>query len=555
MVGDLAMFTEISTSLKDNCGARWGKRMAKAGQLTEARRLIGVSTPREVKHQDGFHGTWDPGVQPKVDRMIADMGRSRNFGESLREVLDDVGHDSALVVINRDKRRRVNFEDELESSGDDTAELKGMLRDLASQLTQTSARLDALEVGVTDLPRTDDERHNKNRGGPSASPASKADQLSQLLGEWNSSAGSSPPADALGVANTATSQAAAQNAEPARPRAAAGASESFARILGAAHQPQTEASAEAAPDSVSDDKKQQILSLFNSMDTRDFMQIAGADKFMRDLVDTNSKSKGASVKSLVSISGESLVKPNCKWEEGQWLCCYDFASKSGDSIQDLVASKLNRDTKDGYSLSLDGEKRFNIKAKHLAVEVNTMVERALCVQRFTAWSHVHKVKNLETDLQRAQYLSYETRILKLSLKFKFKFVVEYDVLFQSRLFDGPSVQDGLSSWTDNPMELYNDVFLTRLYTRIGDNPPSQRPPHTKDGAGDTSTKNNKKKDPKLKEKDADGKPLCWNYNRGFCLDKKDKHGKECKREHACQFCLEEHALKDCDDYKKVKKSG
>ena len=83
------------------------------------------------------------------------------------------------------------------------------------------------------------------------------------------------------------------------------------------------------------------------------------------------------------------------------LFFYDFASKSGDSIQDLVASKLNRDTKDGYSLSLDGEKRFNVKAKHLAVEVITMVEGALCVQRFIAWSHVHKVKNLETDLQRA----------------------------------------------------------------------------------------------------------------------------------------------------------
>ena len=64
MVGDLALFNEISTSLKENCGARWGKRMAKPGQLTEARRLIGVSTPREVKHQDGFRGTWDPEVQP-----------------------------------------------------------------------------------------------------------------------------------------------------------------------------------------------------------------------------------------------------------------------------------------------------------------------------------------------------------------------------------------------------------------------------------------------------------------------------------------------------------
>jgi hypothetical protein len=108
MVGDLALFSEISTSLKDNCGARWGKRMAKAGQLTEARRLIGVTTPREVKHQDGFRGTWDRALQPKVDQMIADMGRSKNFGDSLREVLDEIGHDSALVVTDHDKRRRVS---------------------------------------------------------------------------------------------------------------------------------------------------------------------------------------------------------------------------------------------------------------------------------------------------------------------------------------------------------------------------------------------------------------------------------------------------------------
>ena len=127
-----------------------------------------------------------------------------------------------------------------------------------------------------------------------------------------------------------------------------------------------------------------------------------------------------------------------------------------------------------------------------------MVERALCVQRFVAWSHVFNVKNLTTELQRAQFLSYETRILKLSLKFKFKFVVEYDVLFQSRLFDGPTVEDGLSSWSDRPMELYNDVFLARLYTRIGNNPPPQGQAHNKDNSGDTSNKINKEKDPKAK---------------------------------------------------------
>jgi hypothetical protein len=131
--------------------------------------------------------------------MIDDMGRSKNFGDSLREVLDDVGHDSALVVTDHDKRRRVSSEDELESSGDSNAELMGMLRGISSQLTQNSARLDALEVGVKDLPRTDDERQNTNRGGKSAPPASKADKLSQLLSEWNSSAGASPPRVRLSI--------------------------------------------------------------------------------------------------------------------------------------------------------------------------------------------------------------------------------------------------------------------------------------------------------------------------------------------------------------------
>jgi hypothetical protein len=114
----------------------------------------------------------------KVDQMIADMGRSKNFGDSLREVLDEVGHDSALVVTDHDKRRWVSSDDELESSGGDNTELMGMLRGIASQLTQNSAHLDALEVGVMDLPRTDDERQNTNRGGNSAPRASKADKLS-----------------------------------------------------------------------------------------------------------------------------------------------------------------------------------------------------------------------------------------------------------------------------------------------------------------------------------------------------------------------------------------
>jgi hypothetical protein len=40
MVGDTALWTEISSSFKMNCGARWGKRMAKPSQLTEVQLKI-----------------------------------------------------------------------------------------------------------------------------------------------------------------------------------------------------------------------------------------------------------------------------------------------------------------------------------------------------------------------------------------------------------------------------------------------------------------------------------------------------------------------------------
>jgi hypothetical protein len=80
MVGATALWTEISTSIKEDCGVRSSKVMARLGQLTEAHRLIGVSTPQEVKHQDGFCGTWDREVQSRVDKISETHHRGHDGG-------------------------------------------------------------------------------------------------------------------------------------------------------------------------------------------------------------------------------------------------------------------------------------------------------------------------------------------------------------------------------------------------------------------------------------------------------------------------------------------
>merc|ERR1711865_49508 len=115
----------------------------------------------------------------------------------------------------------------------------------------------------------------------------------------------------------------------------------------------------------------------------------------------------------------------------------------------MVSKKLKRDTKDGYSLTVDGEKSFSLKAKQTNIDVKTLIERSLCVSRFISFAaHVGTVRNMITPLDLEQHRGYETRLLQLSQSFKFEFIKQYDVLFQGRLFDGPAVTDGLSSWAD-----------------------------------------------------------------------------------------------------------
>ena len=459
MIGDAERWSDISESLVDNCGPRFGKKWSAVGKTPEqtvemeCRRLLGCSTKAEVKKHNGFLGTWADDVQPAVDSMLKIMSGSRSYGSTLKKIMAKVGKNQAVVPA-RAKRLRfaVSSDDEDDSTADLIRSLKEQNKLLRSRLNQVEGSensLDSDDDDVVEVARTRKQR----RTDDGRTPTGQAGILKNLLHDWSKEQVDPAPSDALGVA------------------------------------------------------------------------------------------------------GESFAKPNIQWKSGEMLYIYDFASESGNSIKDMVSKKLKRDTKDGYSLTVDGEKSFSLKAKQTNIDVKTLIERSLCVSRFISFAaHVGTVKNMITPLDLEQHRGYETRLLQLSQSFKFEFIKQYDVLFQGRLFDGPAVTDGLSSWADRPADLFQDVFVSQNHTRIGDNPAGAPAPAPSPGGGDNG--GGKPKKPKLKEKNADGLDLCWNWNKGHCKNNKNKEGVECKRKHQCRYCLDEdHHLLDCKKYKAACKNS
>ena len=191
-----------------------------------------------------------------------------------------------------------------------------------------------------------------------------------------------------------------------------------------------------------------------------------------------------------------------------------------------------------------------------------MTKRAVCVHKLLSFAMTSgEVKNLQSSLELDQHRHYEVRIAEYSTLFKFEFVVEFDILFTRLLFDGPA-KGGFASWTDPAHELFNKVFLSQSYTRIGEMAP-RGPRERPDKGNDKDTnQNNKKvkgnkKGPPLKDKKG-ADELCANWNYGHCGEgalKKNRDGTPCTRKHACKFCLADgHRLKDCDDYKTAQRA-
>ena len=472
MIGDAERWSAISESLVDNCGPRFGKKWSAVGKTPEqtvemeCRRLLGCSTKAEVKKHNGFLGTWADDVQPEVDSMLKIMSGSRNYGSTLKKIMAKVGKNQAVVPA-RAKRLRsaVSSDDEDDSTADLIRSLKEQNKLLRSRLNQVEGSENSLDSDdddddVVEVARTRKQR----RTDDGRTPTGQAGILKNLLHDWSKEQVDPPPSDALGVANAATEKMAAKHAAPARPKKASAASASFANLMSGSD-PSTLKGAPALLTQT--ERKAEIIDIMNSMSTPDFLELAGADSFIAELRNDKKKNAGMSTPTRNALlAGESFAKPNIQWKSGEMLYVYDFASESGNSIKDMVAKKLKRDTKDGYSLTVDGEKSFSLKAKQTNIDVKTLIERSLCVSRFISFAaHVGTVKNMITPLDLEQHRGYETRLLQLSQSFKFEFIKQYDVLFQGRLFDGPAVTDGLSSWADRPADLFQDVFVSQLGTK------------------------------------------------------------------------------------------
>ena len=152
MIGDAERWSDISESLVDNCGPRFGKKWSAVGKSQqqtvemECRRLLGCSTKAEVKKHNGFLGTWADDVQPEVDSMLKIMSGSRSYGSTLKKIMAKVGKNQAVVPA-RAKRLRfaVSSDDEDDSTADLIRSLKEQNKLLRSRLNQVEGSENSLD--------------------------------------------------------------------------------------------------------------------------------------------------------------------------------------------------------------------------------------------------------------------------------------------------------------------------------------------------------------------------------------------------------------------------
>ena len=233
MKGDKKRFNKMKKQLDENCGPRCTWDMLPAEKETECRRLLGVSTPQEVRSQAGFKGTWIPSVQPLVDTIIKKMTASRLYGPTMKKIQLKVGGGTALATTRSvSKKRKAETSLEEINSEDDDENMLLMLRELMKGQRDMNNRVNRLEAGVTDLPKDDeddsgeddDEDEEEDEDEQPVTKTDKADKLETMLAAWKNAGG-------VGVPNKETKRAAAANSEPARPKGAATASDAFLRLM------------------------------------------------------------------------------------------------------------------------------------------------------------------------------------------------------------------------------------------------------------------------------------------------------------------------------------
>ena len=123
-------------------------------------------------------------------------------------------------------------------------------------------------------------------------------------------------------------------------------------------------------------------------------------------------------------------------------------------------------------------------------------------------------------------------------RFKFPFVIEFDILFRTHVHKGL-----LSDFEASATALFSKVFLEKDGTRITTatpvtldrKPPLQQPPNKKPSIQKVVAAN----PATWPHKEKNGEQLCKNYNQGRCLHKKTKDGTPCTRKHACAICLKD----------------
>ena len=523
-VGDSNTLAAIRANIEEALGPRYS-RYANLDQddlHRMQRALYGDSTEQEVTELGGFNGAWHSDVRDDLEQLINKMESCQGFHkrDCTKRKLDELNYIAPIDLSTT-------------ATEPTMGEIKQLLQDALTGQNKLSNRLTAIETG---------DKRQKTDDRPDQSPAGQADVV---LREFNEIFDTDKGTEADQPASSDTAAAAGQQTEP--PPVTVQSDQVKRKVIDFIKKAKEGATAGASKLLPEAELKAKTKALFDKMDTMSTAQLvdmAGGSDWMTELVQTDGKSTG--LPSTEAVPGMPCawvgdVQPNRKVAPGQFLSTYDFVTKSFMSAKELMAQATGSDQ--GVTFQI-GETGLVVTQKPtLLREMTTFSELQNSANRFVRYARSYKgskrVRHLHTEANFSGFSEYMEKLLRLSQKFKLRFVIEFDIRFQKQVYDRGQWM-GPVPWLVNTTELFNEIFCEPNFTRLGDNQIAKDPADKRPADKRPADKRPPAKPTKTSKVTASGTEICGNYNRGFCLDKKMKDGRPCQRAHVCLVCGDGH---------------
>jgi hypothetical protein len=239
------------------------------------------------------------------------------------------------------------------------------------------------------------------------------------------------------------------------------------------------------------------------------------------------------------IQPPSIPEPASGISEGTVVLPHHFAKPEEQTTKEILDTAMGSNQQQ-LQISATGSVTFSSKQKKASI--TTPAQYMIACNRMVSYIRSRgDLNNYQTESDFILHNDYVAKIMGFFERFKFNFVIEFDVMVRMHVHAGT-----LQSFGADTTALFSKVFLERDDTRIN-TPPVQSPSEPKNKKQEKKTKTKEKPKavrPHVKEDwphtEKNGVQICKNYNMGRCLDHKQRDGTACTRKHTCAICLKDN---------------